>query len=211
MLTVAFELREYPGGSNMTRKLCLPRALLGVMLLVLFTTGCVVVSLNPLFTSSDVSFDPALVGTWADFSKKGENPERWTFRKGENKDYDLTISKANSEPPIKLKAYLLRGEKYSFLDIGGRSDGSQALTIPVHMFARIWMDNDALMLAWLDKGWLETMIRRGEGIPHLQLDDEYGAILFTASTQELQRFIITHIDDPGAFPKSLRFILVRSE
>ncbi len=181
------------------------------MLLALFTTGCVVVSLNPLFTTSEISFDPALVGTWVPFSEKVESAERWTFREGGSKDYDLTISRANSDPPIKLEAYLLRLEKYSFLDIGGRGDGSQTMTIPVHMFARIWVDKDALMLAELDSSWLETMISGGEGIPHQQLDKNFGGILLTASTKELQRFILMHIDDPGAFPKHGRRILVRSE
>ena len=44
----------------------------GVLLIVLalFCSGCLVMSLHPFFTDSDAVFEQSLLGTWADKSNK---------------------------------------------------------------------------------------------------------------------------------------------
>ena len=70
--------------------------------------------------------------------------------------------------------------------------------IATHLFTRIWLEGDTLRMASLENDWLKAQIDGGKlSIPHMQHEDD---IVLTASTQELQKFVLEVAEDAGAFP-----------
>lgn len=166
----------------------------GITLLI---SGCVVTSLHPLFTEKDVIFDPALIGTWVEENEK----ETWTFQKAGDYTYDLFYEGEGES--AKFEAYLVRLRKFEFLDIYPRepeikNDFYKLHLIPAHTFSRIWKDGDVLRIAMLDPDWLKGLIAQKKvKIAHERLDDR---IILTASTKELQNFLLKYAENVNAFP-----------
>jgi hypothetical protein len=165
--------------------------------IALLFSGCVVPSLHPLFTEKDLVFDPALIGTWVEENEK----ETWTFQKAGDHTYDLFYEGEGDS--AEFEAHLLRLGKFEFLDIYPeepdiKNDFCKFHLILTHTFSRIWIDGDTLRTAMLNPQWLEDMIaRRNVKIAHERLDDR---IVLTASTKELQKFILKYAEDINAFP-----------
>jgi len=58
--------------------------------LIMFN-GCIVTSINPLYTEDDIVFDEALIGSWTDGDDGEDGDELWTFEKGEKNGYRLVV------------------------------------------------------------------------------------------------------------------------
>lgn len=163
-------------------------------------------SLSPLYTERDLVVDPALVGTWA-----GEDAEEtWTFAAGEGKSYRLVIRGEGKSAVLDAHLLLLGGHR--FLDLYPDLDQLAAAAlgpyyelslVPAHLFLRVGELGPGLELALLDADWLDELLkRRPRALDHRRIAD--GGIVITASTRELQRFVLRHVDDPGAFGEPSR-------
>jgi hypothetical protein len=166
----------------------------GIALLI---SGCLQPSLHPLFTEKDLVFDPALIGAWV-----GENEkETWILQKAGDHTYDLFYEGEGDS--AQYEAHLVRLGKFEFLDIYPeesdiKNDFYKLHLILAHTFSRIWRDRDTLRVAMLNPDWLEDMIARKKvKIAHERLDER---IVLTASTKELQKFILKYAEDINAFP-----------
>lgn len=173
-----------------------------VLVIILFLAGCVVPSLHPLFTEKDLVFDPALVGTWAEEDQE----ETWAFLKSGDNVYDLIHTAEGL--PVKYEAHLGRLGEFMFLDVYPgepevKNDFYKLHLIPVHTFWRVWIEGDVLRIAMLDPDWLKGMIAQKKvKIAHERMED---GIILTASTQELQKFILQYAEDLKAFPDPTKF------
>jgi hypothetical protein len=171
-------------------------AVLGIALLM---SGCVLSSLHPLFTEKDLVFDKSLLGTW---TGAGED-DTLTFEDGGEKAYDLTYSAEG--PKVRYKAHLVQLGKYRFLDIYPQEseDYDAYHFIPAHTFWKIWMEEDNLHIDGLAHDWLKNMIDQKKiKIPHEVLEDR---ILLTATTKELQEFVLKYAEDASAFSVTEEF------
>lgn len=109
-----------------------------VLLAALVTAECMgvwVLALHPLYTDQDTTFEPSLLGAWA--QKGGAT---WTFRKATAGHYDLETTHNNS--PAKFEARLVRLANSLFLDVSPGQIGLQNIyyithLIPGHSIARI--------------------------------------------------------------------------
>ena len=63
--------------------------LLPVILLVVFSAGCWTLSLHPLYFPEDVTFEPALIGSWGDPDDK--DGEIWRFEESTENTYCLIM------------------------------------------------------------------------------------------------------------------------
>ena len=80
-----------------------------------------------------------------------------------------------------------------------RNDLCKVHWIPVHTFSRVWIEDDALKMSMLNAEWLEKMIDEDSlKIAHERIDSE---IILTASTDVLQKLVISFANDPEAFPE----------
>jgi len=163
--------------------------------LAVLMAGCVP-SLHPLFTEKDLVYDPALVGTWAE--EEGE--DIWIFRKSGDNAYDLIYSQKGV--PAQFEAHLVQVAEFLFLDTYPKephikNDLYTIHLIPAHTFSRIWIEGDVLRLAMLDLDWLKRMIAEKKvDIAHERVDE---GIVLTASTKELQEFVLKYAEDEEAF------------
>jgi len=179
-------------------------------IIVTLIVGCVR-SLYPLFTEEDICFNPKLVGTWTE--KDGKNV--WIFQKSGEKNYELSyfqaeygdvLGKMERGDTAKFTAQLGKLGKYYFLDISPGETNTKVKNgfynfhlLPVHSISRIWIEGDTLRLSLLDNDWLKKMIDNNAfKISHSRINDQ---IILTASTEELQDFVVRYAENNKAFPK----------
>jgi hypothetical protein len=173
--------------------------------------GCFVPSVNPLYTEKDLVFDPALAGTWG----KADEDQRWIFARDGDKSYAWTVQEKDSTNVF--RAHLLKLGEHRFFDaiLVRTTDEAKGLARicvvmrPAHLFFKVEITNSVLRLDALDCDWLEKLVKEDpHAVTHEWLHEpdnppgEDGRVLLTASTAELQSFILKHASDPKAFHKS---------
>ncbi|MGH9580974.1 MAG: hypothetical protein ACRD2R_08270 [Terriglobales bacterium] len=157
-------------------------------------SGCFVRSLHPLFAEREQVFDATLLGAWVQdedpdvsiiFSRYGERAYQAEFREpGRTRKYLVSMGKL--------------GEGYYF-DVMPVDDSSvDDHFLPAHSIWRVRWEQDTLRMASLDHDWLRDLLRRSRPLAFEWVE---GDIVLTASTSELQRFLLRHGSEPGAFGK----------
>lgn len=183
---------------NMNRNVKRRTVMLACVLVVLavLSGGCLVTSLNPLYTDKDIVYEPSLVGTW-----RGDNDkETWMFAQDGEKGYSLTI--IDDESSAKFEAKLLKLEGRLFLDIFPEEPEKGNFiymlhTVPVHSFLKLSLEGDTLQLAFMELEWFEDRIKSGAdiGIDYVTREEDSHMVLLTAKTDKLQAFVTKHADD----------------
>ena len=162
-------------------------------LFALFSSACLVVSLQPVYEPETIAFDPALVGVWVD-TDEGMTV---TFERGEWHSYHVTL--AQRDDRLRVSARLTRAGERLFLDLSPL-DGTDVplFQLPVHGIYRLELDGDRLSLADLNYELLERKVRAGSaGLP--MVIDARRNIVITASTAELRRWLVANAADEDVF------------
>ena len=168
-----------------------------VFIFVLGMMGCFVLSVHPLYFEKDLVFEPDLVGTWGPKEHEKDLEELWIFKKSGDKSYRLII-KVKDEGEGMFEAHLLKLGKHLFLDLFPEEPetGSEFYNmhvIPAHSFIRVSLEGHVLRMGFFDLDWLEKNIEENKiSIKHEKRDD---MIVLTASTKELQEFILKHVEE----------------
>lgn len=167
--------------------------------------GCVP-SLQPLYLDKDPILLAPLAGTWVSESGK----EKFTFKVNEQEiKYEATCTDEEGGTG-KLEARLLRLGKHTFLDttVSDLPEVKCAYPkchlLPVHLFTKITIEGDVLRYATLDFGWIKNGIEKKKlTLRHEAMKD---MTFLTASTKELQEFVLAHADEKEVFqePRTLR-------
>lgn len=159
--------------------------------LVLFT-GCLP-SLNPVYTEKDLIFDPQLVGLW----KQPKSAATWGFSKGDDKSYELVYTDEAGHSG-QFTARLAQIDGMVFLDLFPQEIQNDENAfykfhlVPIHTIYLVRKTKPALELAAIDYHWLEDFLaKHPDGIAHATFN---GRKLITASTADLQAFLLQHKD-----------------
>lgn len=169
--------------------------------------GCFVPSVNPLYTEKDLIFDPALVGIWGEAGSE----QRQNFAREGGKAYIWTSQ--DKESTNVFRAHLLQLGEHRFLDavLARTSDewkgiGRVSVVVrPAHLFFKVEMDKSTLRLRALDVDWVEKLLKENpKAIAHERLHEpdvreEDNRAMLTASTAELQKFILKSVGEAKAF------------
>ena len=175
-------------------------------------SGCLS-TLHPLFTEKDLVFDPRLLGRW----KEGD--DTIMFEQGTAASFNQLPEKLRS---LASKAYVMTGQEdgnevkyYAFLTRLGKElyldyypyenarqknyDGfyKQHLT-KMHIFYRLRFNNDGSFgVRMFDGDFLKKLIDNKQiRIKHeIRFDGSY---VITASTEELQQYVMKYADVAGA-------------
>jgi hypothetical protein len=165
--------------------------------LLLMLTGCVP-SLHPLYNAQDVIFDPALLGVWGE----KDSQETWAFTKADAQAYKLIYTDEKNKRG-EFIVHLVKVEDHLFLDLFPvepelpQNEFYQGHLLRAHTFMRVSQIEPTLRLACLDPDWLKNRLAKNPAaIRHEKVNDE---ILLTASTPELQQFLLAHLKTRGAF------------
>lgn len=174
-------------------------SLLGLALLLL--AGCVVTSIYPYYTTKDLTFDPALVGTWSDSGQTNADKEMWTFEGVETKAYKLTIRDAAKTNVFDTHLFTLGHTR--FLDVLPTERYEYAT--PAHLLLRVTSLQPQLEMHILNYDWLAKLLDTNpKAIRHILVPNRNGAadggqFTLTADTVELQKFIKKHINNTNAW------------
>lgn len=164
-------------------------ALTAVLALLLIIAGCIP-SLHPLYTDQTLIFEENLLGKWAN------DDEIWQFSKAGEKEYELKVLQGGKQG--RFEAHLLELNGKMYLDLFPASEESlenmnelyQTHLVPAHTFLRVTQIDPNLQLQWINvSGLLEE---DPNVLKHEKINDD---MVLTASTDELQKFIIEHAND----------------
>lgn len=178
--------------------------------LALIASGCLIKSLQPFYKESDVIFDPSILGTWMDHDSVKWNIEQFKtpdlLGGSELKNFYLIRFNIEGEENTQFNVHLfkLNGQLYAdFLPINIKvTELTGYHIVPAHSIAKIDLWPDSISLKWFNETWLNSLFDNkivdiDREIIKGDSDDE-GYVL-TASTDELQKFIIKYGNDPNAF------------
>ena len=192
-------------------------------LLAALLGGCVpVMSLHPLYTEKDLVFEEKLLGTWGD---DPNDPEiTWDFqrsdmsKKGAEKTYNLTltlIAKEDNEEDKKAGSFdvhLVKLKDRFFLDIYPNKFPCEEqdwekmewpynafFAVSVHTFIKVDSFEPHLRMRLTDDEDMNKLLEENPGaVEHASIED---TLVLTASTKELQAFVLKYADDSRLFTK----------
>ena len=202
-------------------------------LLAALLGGCIpVMSLHPLFTEKTLVFEEKLLGTWVD---DPNNPKcMWEFKRivesskkeGQfdlpprpEKAYQLVLLGIEDGGKGSFYIHLVKLKDRLFMDIypsqfpSARIDPNEDLVfnafflIPGHSFAIIDSIEPQLKIRWTNQDELEKLLKeKPKAVKHEIIED---GLILTASTEELQKFVLKYADDDKVFPEEI--ILIRKK
>lgn len=196
-------------------------------LLAVFLGGCVpIFSINPLYTEKDVVFKEELVGVWAD----PNSPEgAWEFKRDdESKNVYKLIVDISAKEDIGdtskglFDAHLVNLKGQLFLDVYPARKGLQqimegleekakdpnstvwplnfAFLVPVHTFIKVDSIEPMLTMRLTDDDLMKKLLEQDpNAVKHAVLDED--RFVLTASTKELQAFVLKYADGDKLFEK----------
>jgi hypothetical protein len=164
-------------------------------------TGCVP-SLNPLYTAKDITFDPALVGTWGSDDPR----EKWVFEKSGGNAYKLKQTDGEGLT-AEFDTRLVRLGDYKFLDLVVTNvdekyfklNGWAAFSlIPAHLVLQVHEIGPRLKISAMNPDWVKEWLEKNpKSIEHRKLNEDRYIIL--ATTGDLQKFVLQHAGEEGLF------------
>ena len=163
-----------------------------------FLAGCVA-TLHPIYTDDDVAFDPALLGLWRDAEDAGET---WAFTAAGGDAYRLVFTERDGEKGA-FVVHLARIGGATFLDLYPEEREHPASSlyedhwIRAHTFLLVEALGPELRLRAPETEWLARYLaEHPDALAHEDLGE---SVVITASTEELQRFVLRHLETEGAF------------
>jgi hypothetical protein len=184
---------------------------------VLCLAGCLT-TLHPIFTAKDLMIDSRLFGNWEKAKDKTKviyrQPNAYevtnlspALQNQATKIYMLDEKDAQGNMRSTYYAFMIKLGKYYYMDYYPASEKERrsadnffaAHYIPMHSIYRIeFKSNNSFNVQRLDGGYLEKLIKNKQiRIKHEVMED--GGILITASTEELQQYLIKYSEVPEAY------------
>ena len=168
------------------------------ILCFLLLAGCVP-SLHPLYTENELVFKPSLLGTWAE---EGGGVS-YEFIKNDSSSYTMIYTEDSI--PSDFTAHLTKIGDHLFLDLLPEepecgNDFHKGYLISAHSFYKVSLEKNVLRLDGLAIDWLSDLYQDGKTELRreiLQGDD----FVLTASTKELQEFVLKYAENDSAFPE----------
>ncbi len=183
--------------------------------------GCVpILSLQPLFTKENLTFDEKLLGTWVEDVNKPQAVWEFTrlseaeglpssLRSEVNQFYRLSMSDAEGRKGS-LVACLVKLQDRLFLDAfpdkfpSGEQDPEKTklafnayFFLPAHVFARVDALGEQLKLRLTNDEEFKKLVEAEPGAVDFTLVEDRP--ILTASTKELQAFVLKHAADDRLF------------
>lgn len=177
-------------------------------LLAAILGGCIpVMSLHPLYTDQDLVFEEKLLGTWIDDSNN-----IWEFKdpNEQGKIYELIVVDDEGKKGS-FAAHLVKLQNTLFLDVYPNKLPCKSqdpedmqwsynafLTVGVHTFMKVNSTEPQLKMQLTDDDELKKLLNEDpNAVEHTWLED--GKLVLTASTKELQAFVLKYADDKRVF------------
>jgi hypothetical protein len=183
-------------------------------LLAALLGGCVpVMSLHSLYTEENVVFEEKLLGTWVDDPNGPEVIWEFTHIDEPKNAYKLIFS-GDKGKKGSFVAHLVKLENSLFLDVfpdefpcdtedPNKTDWlyNVFFLVPVHTFIKIDSIEPQLKMRLTDDEKMAELFKEDPNvIKHMSIEDR---LILTASTEELQAFVLKYADDSRVFPDEI--------
>lgn len=190
-----------------------------IALLLVFLTGCLT-TLHPIYTEKDIAYDPKLVGTWKTENQGNKGIAVITNLSSESavelpgnissikqKGYLVTYQDEDGATSERYIAFLARVGKHLYFDYfpadkkGDREidDFFAAHFVKMHTSYRVEISNNgSFELSQLDEGYVKKLIDEKKIRISYEKDADDNTVI-TASTKELQQYILKYGDEPSAY------------
>lgn len=160
-------------------------------------------SVNPFYATKQVVFEPSLVGEWRP-QEDSKDTQFWKFEPAEGKAYKLTVTEEEGRQG-EFVAHLFKLKQELFLDLipndckyaTNEASLVAAAMIPGHLLIRVTQVEPELKLSLFDFEWLEKHLKANpKALAHRAAGE---TIVLTASTRDLQRFVLKHLSEGELF------------
>jgi hypothetical protein len=193
-------------------------------LILFLISGCFVKSLHPFYKENEIIFKKELLGTWA-----GDDSSSWQIEQGKkfsglfkpdqpDNTYLITFTDKKGTGVFKVRLFQLG--KRLFLDfypeeVESSNELMASHLVPMHTVARVDLSEGRMVIRWYNEEWLIGLFKQNKiRIAHEKIPYESGRIegnnfqvILTASTEELQKFMLKYSEDPDAFKNDYTFVL----
>jgi hypothetical protein len=195
-----------------------------ISLFIFLLSGCFVKSLHPFYKENEVIFKRELTGDW-----EGNDSSTWKIEQGmrfaglfkpDEPDNAYLITYTDKKGVAKFNVHLFRIDNLYFLDfypeeIESTNDLMAIHLVPMHTVARVDLAPGKMVIQWYNEEWLMDLFRQNkiriahEKIPYVdgKIDESNFQVILTASTEDLQKFMLKYMKDPNAFKKDYTFVL----
>jgi len=183
------------------------------VLIAVIVSSCLVKSLHPFFKEKDVVFKKGIIGTWLD-----QDRGKWTIcqaktglgifgsQTGDSLLNYYTVSLNDKDGVSKFIAHQFKLNNQLYVDFFpddiNTPDIMSFHLVKAHSIAKIEVFADSIKLKWFNEIWLADLFKNNKiRISHETISEESKdkSYVLTASTDELQKFIIKYGNDPNAF------------
>ena len=176
----------------------------------LLLSGCFIKSLFPFYTKKDVVYDRSIIGTWIDSDSNKwiiNQQTKWSYPSDSSYQVDII---EDDDKKNSFNVHLFRLNNQFYLDffpnghIGSNSIVEENIVL-THSLAKISYTAKSIKIQWFNEVWLGQLLEQNRiRIKHEKLSDNdaegySSTYLLTASTKELQKFIIKYGNDSLAF------------
>ena len=191
----------------------------GFAFLIIFLSGCLT-TLHPIFTEKDLAYDPKLIGTWKTENQDNKGQVVITNLASESsvelpgnissikqKGYFISYQNGPGETSKRYIAFLARIGKHLYFDYypADRKEDEKideffgAHLVKMHTSYRVEILNDgSFELSQLDESYVTKLIDEKKIRISHETDADDNTVI-TASTQELQQYLLKYGDEPLAY------------
>jgi len=178
-----------------------------------------VMSLHPLYTDKDLVFEEKLLGIWVDDANRPETT--WEFKEpNEQKKMCKLIFVDDEGKKGSFDVHLTKLQNKLFLDVypseppWDKDDPNKVewiyntlFLVPFHTFIKINEIESQLKLQLTDDDGFKKLLEENPGsVEHMSIENQP---VLTASTKELQAFVLKYADDKRLFTDET--VLIRKE
>jgi hypothetical protein len=156
-------------------------------------------SVYPFYTAKDLVFDNRLLGEWHEKGKTND-AQIWNFDKAETNTYKLKVTEEQGKTG-EFSAHLFKLNDDYFLDLvptdcdyaSDQASLVNAAMFPGHLLAHVVQFEPDLKLAFFNFDWLQKYLEeKPDALAHYKEKDR---LLLTASSADLQRFVLKHLNE----------------
>ena len=163
------------------------------------SSGCLVLSLQPVYDAESVAFDEALLGAWTNT----DDQTQATIERGEWRSYKVTYRDRFASHA--LQGNLTRIDGATYLDLTEqRGTDPGPYLVPVHGLIRIELHGDTMEASLFDYTWFSRAMEQ-KMLARLAtaFDDRRNAVI-VATTADLRRWLAHVPDDAIAAPMTFK-------
>jgi hypothetical protein len=176
----------------------------GLLLASIWSSGCLVLALQPAYDAESVVFDEALAGRW----ENADDGAKAAIERGEWRSYKVSYTDRFSTRTF--QGNLTKIGATTFLDLTEmRGADPGPFLVPVHGLFRITRSGDTLTAAPLEYAWfMRATTQKTLGRLTVAIDDRRNVVM-TAPTSEIRRWLTRAPD--AAFSATMTFTRVRAK